>query len=76
MGRLLAKFGHGPKSKVAAHIMLYNFYLRCTAIRAMDKRLTVLQSESVSALIEMNKSPKIDGQNEVHECHLVICSSP
>jgi hypothetical protein len=36
LGWLQAEFGHGPKSKVVAHIMLYNFYLRCTTIRAMD----------------------------------------
>jgi hypothetical protein len=36
LDRLQAEFGHGPKSKVAARIMLYISYLGCHAIRGTD----------------------------------------
>jgi hypothetical protein len=36
LGQILAKFGHGPKSKVAAHTKLYDFYLVSLVIRVMD----------------------------------------
>jgi hypothetical protein len=36
LGHFWAEFGHEPKRKVAAHKEIYNLYLRCTSIRAMD----------------------------------------
>ena len=35
-----------------------------------------LQIDSVSALIAMNKSPKLMVKTKSNECHLFICSSP
>jgi hypothetical protein len=35
-GQFWTELDYGPKSKVEAHSKLYNFRLRCTAIRVTD----------------------------------------
>jgi hypothetical protein len=36
LGQIRAKLDNEPKTKFAAHMKTYKFYLRCTSIRAMD----------------------------------------
>jgi hypothetical protein len=36
LGHIRADFDYGPKIKVRAHTKVYNFYIRCKVIRAMD----------------------------------------